>query len=54
MEVKPIQTEADYNKALLRLEAIFDAKKGSKDGDELEALALRIEEYEDEHFPIDK
>ena len=52
MEIKPIRTEKDYNKALKRIELIFDAKKGSKEGDELEILAILIEQYENLHFPI--
>lgn len=52
MIVKPIKTEKDYNEALERLEAIFDAKKGAAQGDELEILGILIEKYEDEHFPI--
>ncbi|MBN8702141.1 MAG: helix-turn-helix domain-containing protein [Bacteroidetes bacterium] len=52
MTIKPIKTQKDYQAALLRLEEIFDAKKGSKYGDELEILAILIEKYEDEHFPI--
>ena len=35
-----------------RLELIFDSKKGSANGDELEILGILIEKYEDEHFPI--
>ena len=53
MEIKPIKTEQDYNQALERLEIIFDAKKGTKDGDELEMLGILIEKYEDDYFPID-
>jgi HTH-type transcriptional regulator/antitoxin HigA len=53
MEIKPIRTDKDYNKALKRLEHIFDSKKGSKDGDELEVLGILIDQYENEHFPID-
>lgn len=52
MTVKPIKTTKDYNQALKRLEAIFDAKKGSTQGDELEILSILIEKYEDENFPI--
>lgn len=52
MTVKPIRTKKDYNQALERLEAIFDAKKGSAQGDELEILSILIEKYEDEKFPI--
>lgn len=52
MNIKPIKTEADYERALERLELIFDAKKGTDEGDELEVLAILIEQYENEHFPI--
>ncbi len=52
MTVKPIKTERDYTEALQRLEVIFDAKKNSAAGDELEVLGILIEKYEDEHFPI--
>ncbi|MDO5616069.1 MAG: helix-turn-helix domain-containing protein [Cruoricaptor ignavus] len=53
MKIKPIKSEEDYNRAIERLEAIFDAKKGTKEGDELEILGILIEKYEEEHFPID-
>ena len=52
MEIKPIKTENDYNQALERLEVIFDAKKGSSEGDELEVLGILIDQYENEHFTI--
>lgn len=52
MEIKPIRTDKDYKKALERLELIFDAKKNSKEGDELEVLGILIEQFENEHFPI--
>ena len=53
MNIKPIKTEKDYQKALKRLEIIFDAHPGTKEGDELDILALLIERYEDEHYPIE-
>jgi len=53
MNIKPIKTKKDYEQAMLRLENIFDAKKGTPKGDELEILSLLIEKYEDEKFPID-
>ena len=53
MEWKVIKNEKDYQKALKRLEMIFDATKNSKDGDELELLALLIDNYELENTPID-
>ena len=53
MNIKPIKTKRDYEQAMLRLENIFDAKKGTSKGDELEVLSLLIEKYENEKFPID-
>jgi len=53
MNIRPIKTELDYNKALERLEIIFDAKKGTKKGDELEILSILIEKYEKEKYPIE-
>ena len=53
MEIKLIKTEKDYNQALERLEVVFDAKKGTPEGDELELLSILIEQYENTHFPID-
>ncbi len=53
MKVKPIKNKKDYQQALKRLEEIFDAKKGSVEGDELEILAILLEKYENEQFQID-
>ncbi len=53
MNVKPIKTKKDYQQALERLELIFNAKKGTMEGDELEILGILIDQYENEHFPID-
>jgi HTH-type transcriptional regulator / antitoxin HigA len=53
MEYKVIKNEKEYQKALNRLEKIFNAKKGTKEGDELELLALLIDKYEQEKYPID-
>ncbi|MBL0341869.1 MAG: helix-turn-helix domain-containing protein [Bacteroidetes bacterium] len=53
MDWKVIKTEKDYQFALKRLEVIFDAKKGSKYGDELELLSLLIDNFEKEKFPMD-
>ena len=46
MNWKAIKTEKEYQKAMDRLEEIFDAEKGSPEGDELELLALLIHSYE--------
>jgi HTH-type transcriptional regulator / antitoxin HigA len=52
MNTKPIRTKKDYEQALERLEVIFDAKKNTDKGDELEILGMLIENYENEKFPI--
>lgn len=53
MTLKLIKTNKDYQNALARLEAIFDAKPGTAPGDELEVLGILIEKYEQENYPID-
>jgi HTH-type transcriptional regulator / antitoxin HigA len=53
MDINPIKTEADYSKALKRLETIFDAEIGTSESDEADILGLLIDEYEKKHYPID-
>ncbi len=53
MNIKPLKNEQDYEKALERLEVIFDAPINSKEGDEAEILSMLIDNYENEHYPID-
>ncbi len=48
---KLIKTEYDYQQAMERLEIIFDAKKDTTEGDELELLSMLIDTYENENFP---
>ena len=53
MNIKLIKSEADYQKALKRLEEIFDAKIGTPESDEADILGLMIDEYERKHSPIE-
>ncbi len=53
MNIKLIKTEEDYQKALKRLEKVFDAKTGSTESDEADILGLMIDEYEKKHYHID-
>jgi HTH-type transcriptional regulator / antitoxin HigA len=53
MEYTVIKNEKQYNKAINRLEQIFDAKKSTREGDELELLSLLIDKYEQEKYRID-
>ena len=53
MKPKVIKTEAEYQATLARIETIFDARRGTAKGDELELLLLLVETYEDKAHPID-
>lgn len=54
MKVKPIRTKMEHKEALLRIQELFDLepKEGSAEFDELELLAMVVEEYEDIHYPV--
>jgi HTH-type transcriptional regulator/antitoxin HigA len=53
MDIKLIRTEEEYQKALKRLEVLFDAKAGTQESDEADILCLIIDEYEKKHYPIE-
>ncbi len=53
MDIKPIKSESDYERALRRVEELWDSPKGSAESDELDILATLIEAYEQEHYPIE-
>lgn len=52
MDIKPIRSQEDLTAAFARIEQLWGADIGSPEGDELEILALLIEKYEDEHYPM--
>ena len=52
MNIKPIKSEKDYEKALKRVEKLWDSKKTQTEKDEFEVLFTLVEKYEDEHYPI--
>jgi HTH-type transcriptional regulator/antitoxin HigA len=51
-EVRPIETEADYDAALARAAELMDAEEGTPEADELDVIATLIEAYEDKHYPM--
>ena len=53
MNIKLIKTEEDYKLALSRLNVIFDAQIGTPESDEADVLALLVDEYEKQHYPIE-
>jgi len=52
-EVKPIRSEADYEKALAEVERLWGARSGTPEGDRLDVLATLIDAYESAHHPND-
>lgn len=52
MYLKLIRTEEDLAAAFARLDQLWGAPAGTPEGDELEVLALLIEKYEDQHYPM--
>ena len=52
MDMHPIKTEADYQAALLRVEALLHAQQNTPEGDDLDLLTTLITAYEEQHYPI--
>ena len=50
--IKAIRSEADYNAALARIEALIDAEPDTPEGDELDVLADLVEHYEEKHVQM--
>ena len=50
--IKPIRTEADFEAALARIDALMDAEAGTPKGEELDLLTDLVEHYELKHVPM--
>jgi HTH-type transcriptional regulator / antitoxin HigA len=53
MNIHPIKTDRDYQRALARIEVLMDADVDTVGGEELDILATLVDAYEAKHFPID-
>jgi HTH-type transcriptional regulator/antitoxin HigA len=53
MDIAPIKTRRDYNRALKEVEGLMDAKRNTPQGDRLDVLVTLIEAWEAKHFPLD-
>lgn len=51
--IAPIRTEQDHRAALARIDELMAAQEGSAEIGELQVLAILVERYERETFPID-
>jgi HTH-type transcriptional regulator/antitoxin HigA len=52
MNISPIKSRRDYERALHRIEQLMEAKPGTKAGDELDILTTLVEAYEAKHYSI--
>lgn len=52
MNTTTIRSEAELAAALKRLEELWGSPLGSPEGDKLEALAIQVEKFEAEHYPL--
>jgi HTH-type transcriptional regulator/antitoxin HigA len=52
MNIKPIKTESDYQKALEEVESLMNAQIDTQEGDKLEILVALIESYEEKYYQI--
>ena len=52
-EITQVQTEADYEAALARIEDLIDSAPGSEEDAELDRISDLVIRYEDEHFPME-
>ena len=52
MSLRPVRTEADYERALAEIQQLFGARTDTPDGDRLEVLTTLVEAYERHHHPV--
>jgi HTH-type transcriptional regulator/antitoxin HigA len=52
MKLKKIENEAEYQAALAYAESLMSALPGTPEEDDLKTIAVLIEAYEDEQFPM--
>ena len=52
MDIHPIKTKDDHEQALLRIDALMNAKPDTDAGEELDVLVTLVEVFENDHFPI--
>lgn len=53
MDIKPIRTVHDHERALEEIEKLWDAAPGTREADRLEVLATLAADYEARHEPIE-
>jgi HTH-type transcriptional regulator / antitoxin HigA len=52
VDIKPIKTEKDHERALARIKELWD-RKDEASRDALDVIATLVQVYEDSHYPIE-
>lgn len=52
MNIHPIRSEADYDRALAEIDRLWNASPGTEAADRLEVLGMLIEDYEERVWPL--
>jgi len=53
MNIKPIKNKKDYEAALKTIDALWNAKPDTPEGDMLDVMVILVEAYEQKNFAID-
>ncbi|HEV7347307.1 transcriptional regulator [Telluribacter sp.] len=54
MDIKLIHTDTDYQTALQRIRALWEAEPSTPEADEAEILDLLVNKFEEENYPIEE
>lgn len=54
MGINSIRSEAEYQTTLTQIRALWEAEPNTPEADELEILAMIVNRYEEEYFPIEE
>ena len=52
MNIRPIRSQADYERGLREIDRLWNARPGSVEEDELEAIGALVEDYEKRVYPL--
>lgn len=52
VDIKPIRTQRDYERALCEIESLMTAKRNTPEGDRLDVLVTLVEAWEIKHYPL--
>lgn len=53
MDTRPIISDPDYREALRETETLMKSEPDTPEGERLEILAILVEAYERDHYPLD-